>query len=161
MHKSLCTLLSGRFAPWWQVCKGSVHVGNHTLVPDRLCTVVLGVQESCALEVMHTGARQAVHSGAGCARRLCTQELVHTGLREIIDPGGRCARGVCTWEVMLWCQGGCAHWCWACKAVCVHKSSRTAVLGMQGNLCASELMHTNTERARPSLCASVCVCVCV
>ena len=154
----------------------------HTALRE-VCTLVAGVQGVCARGRSHTGSRQAVHTGAGCAGELCTRghahwcqagcaqwcwvckEVVHTEAcahcsQGGLHPGGRCARGLCTWEVMLWCQGGCAHWCWACKAVCVHKSSRTAVLGMQGNLCASELMHTNTERARPSLCVCVCVCVC-
>ena len=62
-HRSLCTLLSGRFAPWWQVCKGSVHVGGHALVPGRLCTLVLGVQGSLC-------AQELTHSGAGHARQL-------------------------------------------------------------------------------------------
>ena len=143
-------------AQWCWVCKEVVHTGLR-----EVCTLVAGVQGVCARGRSHTGSREAVHTGAGCARQLvCTRACAHCS-QGGLHPGGRCARGLCTWEVTHWCQGGCAHWCWACKAVCVHKSSCTAVLGMQGNLCASELMHTNTERARPSLCASVCVCVCV
>ena len=168
VHESSCTVVLG-------VQGGCARKSLCTLVSGRPYTLVAGVQGFCA--------RGRSHTGAGCARELFTRghahwcqagcaqwcwvckEVVHTEAcahcsQGGLHPGGRCARGLCTWEVMLWCQGGCAHWCWACKAVCVHKSSRTAVLGMQGNLCASELMHTNTERARPSLCVCVCVCVC-
>ena len=78
-------------------------------------TVVLGVQESYALEVMHTGARQAVHTGAERARQLvCTRACAHCS-QGGLHPGGRCARGLCTWEITHWCQTGCAQWCWVCR----------------------------------------------
>ena len=131
----------------------------------RLSMLVLSVQEACAREVVPAGGEcarslhtwEARRAGIGCAGRLCALVL---GVQ----------KGLCTWEakhanmgrarkrckrgLACWCQGGCARWCWVCKAACVHESSCTVVLGVQGG-CARKSLCTLVSGRPYTLVAGV------